>query len=123
MKLKLLNTLLILTSLFGYLEWGKGNSTFLFQAEADIFLKFINDASSVIHPFVVIPFIGQVLLFSTLFQNKPSKKFTIMGIGSIGILLVFMFVIGIISFNIKILLSTMPFLVIAFLAIQYHRNK
>lgn len=32
MKRKILNGLAVLTSLVGYLEWGGGNSSFLFQA-------------------------------------------------------------------------------------------
>ena len=31
MKAKFLNLLLIISSLFGYLEWGAGNKTFLFE--------------------------------------------------------------------------------------------
>jgi hypothetical protein len=38
-KSKFFNLLLILTSLLGYLEWGKGHQMFLFQAEAEIFAK------------------------------------------------------------------------------------
>jgi hypothetical protein len=36
MKQKLLNLGLIITSLFGHLEWGKDHKMFLFQMEAEI---------------------------------------------------------------------------------------
>ena len=39
MKSKIYNLLLILTSLVGYLEWGRKNHQFLFEAEAEIFTK------------------------------------------------------------------------------------
>ena len=39
MKEKLLNLLLVLTSFAGYLEWGKENQLFLFQAEVEIVSK------------------------------------------------------------------------------------
>ena len=53
MKSKILNLLLIVTSLFGYLEWGGNNSILLFQAEADIISKLFTDPTSVIHPFIL----------------------------------------------------------------------
>ena len=39
MKPKILNALLIVTSLLGYLEWSGDSHTFLFQAEAEILYK------------------------------------------------------------------------------------
>ena len=123
MKSKILNLLLILTSLIGFLEWGKNNKLFLFQAEAEIISKLFTDPISVIHPFTIFPLVGQILLLFTLFQKKPNRMVTFISIGAIGILLSFMFVIGLISLNYKILLSTIPFLVIAFLTIKHYRNK
>lgn len=121
MKSKILNFLLVLSSLAGYLEWGKDNKMFLFQAEAEIVSKLTNDPLSVLHPFTVLPFVGQILLLITLFQKKPGRILTYVGIGGIGILLALMFVIGLISLNVKILASTIPFLVLAFVTIRHHR--
>lgn len=122
MKSKFINFLLILTSLIGYLEWGGNNQTFLFQAEADIVLKFFSEPQSLIHPFIVLPLLGQILLLITLFQKKPGKILTYFGIGTLGILLGFMFVIGIIGFNFKIIISTLPFILIAIYAIGNYRS-
>ena len=120
---KLLNLLLVLTSLFGYLEWGVDNSTFLFQAEYDILTKLITDPNSVMHPFVVLPLLGQLLLLITLFQKEPGKRLTYVGIGCIGLLLGLMFIIGIIGPDIKILLSTVPFIVTATIVVLNFRKK
>lgn len=70
MKSKILNLGLILTSLAGYMEWGGGNRMSLFQAEAEIFSKIFTDFSSVAHPLVLLPLIGQIFLIFTLFQKK-----------------------------------------------------
>ncbi|MFZ1291302.1 MAG: hypothetical protein WAR79_14490 [Melioribacteraceae bacterium] len=121
MKAKILNLLLLLTSLTGYLEWSGNSSMFLFQAEAEIIYKLFTNPSSVFHPFIILPMIGQVILFITLFQKKPSKILTFISIGSLGILLGFMFIIGLISFNFRIILSTIPFLVIALITIRHFR--
>lgn len=122
MKTKILNLLLIVFSLFGYLEWGKDNSSFLFEAEAEIFSKLFTDPGSVVHPFTMLPLAGQLLLLVTLFQKKPNRWLTFTGMGGIGILLVFMFLIGLISLNVNILLSTMPFLGVGFVTIKHHRG-
>ncbi|HQX43541.1 MAG TPA: hypothetical protein PK209_03250 [Saprospiraceae bacterium] len=122
MKSKILNLLLIVTSLFGYLEWGGNNSILLFQAEADIISKVFTDPTSVIHPFILLPLVGQILLLVSVFQNKPSHLLTYIGIACLALLLGFMFVIGILSLNYKIIFSTLPFLVVAGTAIFHYRK-
>ncbi len=121
-KAKILTALLIISSLFGHLEWGQNNQMFLFQAEAEIFTKIFSDPLSVLHPFTVLPLLGQLLLLFTLFQKKQSKLLVYMGIAGVGILLALMFFIGIIDLNFSILLSTAPFLVLAFLTIRQLRK-
>ncbi|MCC7307834.1 MAG: hypothetical protein IT173_09715 [Acidobacteria bacterium] len=117
MKSKILNGLLILTSLVGYLEWGAGNSSFLFQAEYEVLRKLFTDPMSAVHPFTLIPLLGQVMLLATIFQKKPSRWLTIIGIVCLSLLLLLMFLIGLISFNFKILLSTVPFIVTGIFAV------
>lgn len=123
LKSKTLNLSLILTSLLGYLEWGTDQKQFLFQAEAEIISKLFTDPLSVIHPFTILPLAGQILLFITLFQPKPNKVLTFTGIGGIGLLLGILLIIGIISLNFKIFLSTIPFWVMVYLTIRFHRNR
>lgn len=122
MKPKILNLLLILTSLFGYLEWGGNHHLFLFQAEAEVFLKLLQNPQEVLHPFTVLPLAGQLILLATLFQKKVSKILTFISIGAIGLLLVFMLIAGVMSANLKIILSTIPFIVIALLTIVYRQK-
>lgn len=122
-KTKILNLLVIISSLIGYLEWGKEQKLFLYQAEAEIITKIFIDPRSVLHPFIILPFVGQILLLITLFQTNPSKILTIISISSLGLLLSFMFVIGILGENLKILLSTIPFLVISIYTLIHIRKK
>ena len=123
MKSKLLNLGLILSSLFGYLEWGDDNSMFLFQGELDVLSKLFTEPASVIHPFTLLPLIGQILLIITLFQKEPGKLLTFLGMGGIGILLLLICYIGLIGPNFKMLFSTLPFLVIGVLTIMHHWRK
>lgn len=123
MKSKILNFCLIITSLLGYLEWSGNSYSFLFQAEAEIFSKIFTDPISVIHPFTILPLIGQVILIFTLFQRTPNKTLTYISIGMLGLLLGFMLVIGLISLNYKIIISTIPFIVVSFLTIRHYKNN
>jgi hypothetical protein len=123
MKSKILNIFLILTPLIGYLEWGKDSRSFLFQAEAEVLRKLFTDPLSVIHPFTLLPLLGQIILLFTLFQKQPSKRLTLIGMGSVAVLLLFIFVIGLLSRNYKILLSTLPFILTGALTIAHHRRK
>lgn len=121
-KEKLLNLALVLSSLFGYMEWGGDNHSFLYQAEAEVFAKFFSEPSAILHPFVLLPFTGQLLLLLSFFQNKPSRLITFLSIGALGLLLGFMFIIGLISMKPMILLSSLPFLITAFFTIRYRRK-
>jgi cobalamin biosynthesis protein CobD/CbiB len=122
MRSKILNSLLIITPLLGYLEWGKDSHSFLFQVEADILSKVLTDPKAVLHPMTILPLIGQVILFVTLFQNAPNKKLTYFSIGCIGILVTFIFVIGLLTLNVKIFSSAIPFITVSALTIRHYRS-
>jgi NAD/NADP transhydrogenase beta subunit len=123
MKEKGLNTLLVLTSLLGFLEWGGGHHVFLFQAETEIFAKLLTEPASVVHPFTVVPLLGQLLLIYTLFQTKPSRLLTMLGMASLALLLGFMFVVGVLGLNLKIIVSVIPFMIVTVFTIRNLRNK
>lgn len=123
MKIKYLHLSLILASLLGYLQWGGDNHMFLFQAEWDLLKKAIEEPASVLHPFTVLPFIGQLILLINLFQKQPSKRLTLIGIAFLGMLLGLLFIIGVMTLDFKILFSTLPFLILAALTIREVRKK
>jgi hypothetical protein len=122
MKSKVLNSLLIFTSLLGYLEWSGNNHIFLFKAEAEIFSKLLTDPSSVLHPFTILPLVGQILLLITLFQKTPSKLLTYISIGGLGLLIGFMCIAGIMTLNFKIIISTLPFIIVSIIGIRHYRK-
>jgi hypothetical protein len=123
MKSKIFNTLLIISSFFGFLEWGQNNKMFLIQLEAEIFSKILKDPASLIHPFIILPLLGQILLLVTLFQKNPNRIMTYLGIGGIGLIMALLFLIGCLNINFSILFSTIPFLVISFYTIRHHMKK
>ena len=123
MKARVLNFLLLATSLFAYLEWGGKQHLFLFQAELMLFSKLMHDPLAILHPMIVLPFIGQVLLLITLFQKKPNWLYTILSLIFLGVLNVFIFVVGLLSLNMKITIASFPFIVISILILKQIRTR
>ncbi|MCE2963684.1 MAG: hypothetical protein ACK5UE_01640 [Chitinophagales bacterium] len=120
-KNKLLVVLIIMSSLIGYLEWGGGNSAFLFEMEKDVLSKLFAFPNSVIHPLTIFPMLGQVMLLVSLFKDPLNKKLVYWGIGLIAILLVLILFIGIIELNWKIIICSLPFVIVA--GLFYYLNR
>ena len=95
---------------------------FLFQGEADVLKTLFADPQSAMHPFILLPLAGQILLVITLLQKTPGRLLTYLGMTGIGVLLLFMFFIGFLGSNFKILLSTLPFLITAFFVIRHNKK-
>jgi hypothetical protein len=123
MNKRIINLLLLLSSLVAYLEWGGGNHAFMFEAELELFFKAIDNPLSVLHPLVLIPFMGQLVLIITLFQNEPDRRLTFTGIGAFSLIMAFVLLSGILSANYKIVLSVIPFIITAVVAVKYNSRK
>ena len=107
---KLLPLLILLASLIGYLEWGGGNSGYLFSLESDLIRKGMN-SSELLHPFILLPLCGQLCLLISLFY--PKRTLVIMGIVLLSVIMLMILLVGILSMNFKIILSALPFLVLS----------
>lgn len=109
-KYRIYHLCLILFSLIGYLEWGGGQKSFIVEVEIDILTKLFTDIKSILHPFVILPFIGQLILITTFIIKSSKVKLIHTGAIAIGLLYVLIFFIGCISLNLKILASSLPYL-------------
>lgn len=108
---KLINLGLLLSPLVCYLEWGKNQSSFLFQAEYLLFFGSSNTANSFTHPLVLLPFCGQLLILYSLFQPNPNRRLTLIGLLMMAPLIFMILLAGSLSLNPKIILSTVPFVI------------
>lgn len=120
---KLLNFGLLIFFLVGYLEWGQTESTYIFRGELDVLQKLFTDPMSVLHPLILIPFGGQLILLFTIFQNTPSRRLTLIGLACLSILILVIFLIGVMGLNFKMLGSTLPFIITGILVLKYNRKK
>ena len=109
--LKLFIAGVIVSFLFCYLEWGNDKSGFLFQIQYQIIRD--NLWRSLLHPLVILPFLGQVILLMTLLQNNPIKLLVRIGILFESSLALIILIVGLLTLKYRIILSTLPFLFFA----------
>jgi|WetSurMetagenome_2_1015567.scaffolds.fasta_scaffold237993_2 hypothetical protein len=117
---KLLPFFIFLSFLICYLEWAGGNSGFIAQLEYDLFRQGIHK-NSFFHPLILLPLVGQILLLVFLFL--PNRRFTIASILLLSVLVVMIFIVGVLAMNFKIILSTLPFIVLSILYIFWSKEK
>lgn len=110
---RVINVLIILTSWLGYLEWGHSQSAFLIEVEWLLLSGQSTSASDFAHPIIFLPLTGQVLVLIALFQKIPSRRLTTLGLALIAVLLLLVSVVGLMSLNLRIFGSTLPFFVVS----------
>jgi len=120
---RIMNICLLLTFHIGYLQWGKGNSIFIFQAEAAIFSNARNSPGALLHPFVLIPFCGQLIILYCIFNQKAARILNLTGLACLSLIMLFLFFIGITVPNMKILCSAIPFIIAGTFVLRYNWNR
>jgi hypothetical protein len=113
---------LIISSWFVYLSWGKESAAFLFQMEYEIISKLFTNPLSALHPFTIIPLLGQILLLISLFQKTPNSVLLKIGIGCLLFLIGFVLIVGLLSRRISIIVSTLPFITVALVTLKTLRT-
>lgn len=109
---RLLNLGLLIAFQFCYLEW-PNHSMFVFEAEYDIFSKTESLFNNLMHPIILLGLITQLLLFLGFVLKYFNKKINNIAVLLLSILVLFIFLIGILDWNYKIITSTTPFLILA----------
>ena len=109
---RLLNLGLLIAFQFCYLEW-PNHSMFVFEAEYDIFSKTESLFNNLMHPIILLGLITQLLLFLGFVLKYFNKKINNIAVLLLSILVLFIFLIGILDWNYKIITSTTHFLILA----------
>jgi len=118
MNIKIKTLLLLISSLFVYLSWGPCNEAFLFQMELEIIKKLFTNPTAALHPFTIIPLLGQLVLVITFVQKTPSNLLLKTGISCLLFLIGFVFIVGLLSLRLPIIISTLPFILLAFFTLK-----
>lgn len=120
---KIWNILLLLSFLMGYLEWGKDQHLFIFQAIQELYAKAKLNPIAVLHPLTLLPFIGMLIFLFTLFQKTPSRINTFAGAIGMSSIMLMILLIGILGPNFKMLLSVLPFFSFLFFVVKSNWRK
>ncbi|MGE5357238.1 MAG: hypothetical protein ACM3PT_13480 [Deltaproteobacteria bacterium] len=120
---KILNLLLILTGLAGYLEWSGNQHSFLFQIQYELLFGPAWNIKNFLHPAVLLPLAGELILIYTLVQKIPGRILTLIGSAFLSVIMIIILVVGIASANIKVASSSIPFFITLFFVIKYNLKK
>ncbi|OIN56825.1 hypothetical protein [Arsenicibacter rosenii] len=95
----------------------------MWESKWEVLRKLLSDPLSVLHPFILLPMAGQLLLLVAAFRPGTPRWLIRLATGSIDLLLYFMAIIGLFSQNRRILLSTLPFTAASVLAFRELRKE
>lgn len=122
MKYRVYNLSVLLSSLFGYLQWGDTQNAFLIELELEIFKKALTNPEALLNPIILVPLIGQVLLILAVLYKRSHKYLTYIGILALGILFCLIFYAGILSKRYWIPASTLPFFISSILTLRHYQK-
>lgn len=111
---------LFISSFIGYLEWGN-QKTILGIIEYQLLFEKSFAQETFLHPFVIVPLMGQIALLFMFFAEHPRFWSVLLAASGVGLLFFMLLLVGIISTNFKIIISTLPYL--SFLAYFILKRK
>jgi len=121
--LRFINIGLLLAFSICYLEWGGGNSSFIFQAEYELFSSRDKLLSSLTHPLILGGLVGQILLLYSAFKKEPNRRLNSIGILMLSPVVVLAFLAGVLSLNFKMIAAALPFIVLAVIYFLKYRKQ
>lgn len=124
MILRLINIGLTLSFFTGYMEWGQGNSAFVFDAARAIFTESDNLLSSLTHPLILSGLAGLLILLYCAIRQEPNRRLNTIGILILSPVVLLILLSGGLSGNVKSIASTLPFLGLAvvYYLVRYRKN-
>ncbi len=108
---------LLLTFLLCYFHWGN-NSAFLVEIQYELILK--TKDTSLLHPLIIGPAIGELLLLFTVL--RPNKKLILTGLILLMVLVLMVLLAGILGLQLKMIASTIPYIIISVLYIHHYKK-
>ncbi|MGA0232494.1 MAG: hypothetical protein ACO3M5_07535 [Saprospiraceae bacterium] len=123
MKNSQLKILLLISTFIGYLEWGTDQSSFIVQSEWEVLKKVPEDPLSLLHPFILLPVAGQLLLLFDIIKKNKGKKLSVIAIVLMSLLYLMILFIGLLDMNFKKILSALPFFILSFVIIRSKNTK
>lgn len=117
---RLINIALLIAFLFVYLDWGHDGAEFVWQLEWSIFSG--QNISLLSSPISILAIIGQVLFIIAAVIRQNSRRVTTFAVILLSGIVIIVLIMGLLLSNIKMILSTTPFLILVSTFIIKGRN-
>lgn len=114
-----LHVLLALTPLICYLQWGGGHAATLAEIEWQILTTTKDSLQSLLHPFFLLPLLGQIALLVTAFTKKSPLIISIGGQVLLSLIVFMVALSGILTRNLLMLASAVPFIIVSVLFYRF----
>jgi hypothetical protein len=112
--MKKLNAIGILVSFLGcILEWPPNNSYYVFQLEYQLIFETKGIMKSLVHPVLLAGIFGHFGMLYSIISKKPKQWIELSGSILLSLLVVLFLLSGLFSKNSKMILSTLPFILIS----------
>ncbi|MBP6825930.1 MAG: hypothetical protein KA165_05125 [Saprospiraceae bacterium] len=121
--LRIINIGLLIAFSLCYLEWGQGQSSFIFQVIYELFSKKSDLAGSLTHPLILAGLIGHLLLLYCIFKKTPDKRINTIGVLILSPVVLLVLLAGALSMNLKIVASSLPFTILSVLYFLKYRKQ
>lgn len=122
---KLINLGLFLSFFLCYLEWGGGQSIFIAQTAYELIFVQGFSWNTAFHPVILSAIVGLLILFYAAIVRNPNRWVNILGVVLLSAVVFIFFLAGVLSGNLRMIGSNLPFLVLAgvFFVIGYRGRK
>lgn len=112
-KKQLLTAGLFISFFLGYLEWGKDSAAFVYEGFIEVISNSKGLKSNFTHPLIVLPLIGEFIFILGAFNSRLQNKWLITALVLTGLLYIMILLAGILSMNLKMILSATPYILFA----------
>ncbi len=104
---------LFISFFLGYLEWGTDSAAFVYEGFIEVISNSKGLKSNFTHPLIVLPLIGEVIFILGAFNSRLKNKWLIGALVLTGLLYVMILLAGVLSKNLKMILSAAPYILFA----------
>lgn len=106
-----------------YMEWPPDNSAYVAEIAYQILFQRDDQSDTLLHPIILLPFLGLLLVLYSALRKEPNRRVIFTAMALMGVLVLLLLAIGIMGGNIKIVLSTLPFIGASIWCFRVFRKK
>ena len=111
---------LLIAFSFCYLAWGTDQCAFVFQMEYTLVAE--KSGQNFAHPIILMGLAGQLLLIYGAIKPNANRWFALSAIILLSTLVALFFLVGCLSLQVPIILSTLPFIVLVILYAKFRKR-